>query len=128
MFFYSTSFLHGPYICFVLLFFFSSRRRHTRWPRDWSSDVWLFRSALLEHARSEDGAAGLETDPAADVEESDGREPAGAEADDTTIRHQDTVDLTPLPGFDEPPAPRGEQGKIGRAPSELQSRGHLVCR
>src|SRR5690625_6187452 len=44
MFFYSTSFLHGPYICFVLLFFFSSRRRHTRWPRDWSSDVWLFRS------------------------------------------------------------------------------------
>src|SRR5207253_5316151 len=25
------------FICF--LFFFSSRRRHTRWPRDWSSDV-----------------------------------------------------------------------------------------
>src|SRR5437870_9373666 len=24
--------------CFVT-FFFSSRRRHTRWPRDWSSDV-----------------------------------------------------------------------------------------
>src|SRR5690625_7260216 len=23
----------------VLIFFFSSRRRHTRWPRDWSSDV-----------------------------------------------------------------------------------------
>src|SRR5690625_8017443 len=23
----------------VLDFFFSSRRRHTRWPRDWSSDV-----------------------------------------------------------------------------------------
>src|SRR5690625_6976674 len=23
----------------VMLFFFSSRRRHTRWPRDWSSDV-----------------------------------------------------------------------------------------
>src|SRR5207253_6892155 len=22
-----------------LMFFFSSRRRHTRWPRDWSSDV-----------------------------------------------------------------------------------------
>src|SRR5690625_8054169 len=22
-----------------LFFFFSSRRRHTRWPRDWSSDV-----------------------------------------------------------------------------------------
>src|SRR5690625_7702937 len=23
----------------MLAFFFSSRRRHTRWPRDWSSDV-----------------------------------------------------------------------------------------
>src|SRR5439155_14704826 len=23
----------------LYLFFFSSRRRHTRWPRDWSSDV-----------------------------------------------------------------------------------------
>src|SRR5690625_1199928 len=26
-------------LCFSLFFFFSSRRRHTRWPRDWSSDV-----------------------------------------------------------------------------------------
>src|SRR5690625_3048425 len=25
--------------CLDLCFFFSSRRRHTRWPRDWSSDV-----------------------------------------------------------------------------------------
>src|SRR5437870_8183400 len=24
---------------FLYFFFFSSRRRHTRWPRDWSSDV-----------------------------------------------------------------------------------------
>src|SRR5215208_1364453 len=24
---------------YTLFFFFSSRRRHTRWPRDWSSDV-----------------------------------------------------------------------------------------
>src|SRR5215510_15869382 len=23
----------------MMFFFFSSRRRHTRWPRDWSSDV-----------------------------------------------------------------------------------------
>src|SRR5690625_7778410 len=27
-----------PAVSFVF-FFFSSRRRHTRWPRDWSSDV-----------------------------------------------------------------------------------------
>src|SRR5437660_3132501 len=26
-------------LCHGLLFFFSSGRRHTRWPRDWSSDV-----------------------------------------------------------------------------------------
>src|SRR5690625_5774931 len=31
----------------MYFFFFSSRRRHTRWPRDWSSDVcssdlWLY--------------------------------------------------------------------------------------
>src|SRR5690625_7213374 len=25
----------------LFVFFFSSRRRHTRWPRDWSSDVCL---------------------------------------------------------------------------------------
>src|SRR5690625_5465646 len=27
-----------------IVFFFSSRRRHTSWPRDWSSDVCSFRS------------------------------------------------------------------------------------
>src|SRR5690625_5668091 len=26
-------------VLFIDYFFFSSRRRHTRWPRDWSSDV-----------------------------------------------------------------------------------------
>src|SRR3712207_7412906 len=32
-----------------LFFFFSSRRRHTRYWRDWSSDVWLFRSNLMQN-------------------------------------------------------------------------------
>src|SRR5690625_7037562 len=27
------------FFIFIIFFFFSSRRRHTRWPRDWSSDV-----------------------------------------------------------------------------------------
>src|SRR5207253_7382700 len=27
------------HLLLTCLFFFSSRRRHTRWPRDWSSDV-----------------------------------------------------------------------------------------
>src|SRR5690625_5506894 len=26
-------------LLYGVMFFFSSRRRHTRWPRDWSSDV-----------------------------------------------------------------------------------------
>src|SRR5690625_6400460 len=36
-------------LLFVCIFFFSSRRRHTRWPRDWSSDVCS--SDLLRRAR-----------------------------------------------------------------------------
>src|SRR5215510_7135731 len=30
---------HRTLVRYVSDFFFSSRRRHTRWPRDWSSDV-----------------------------------------------------------------------------------------
>src|SRR5439155_8863078 len=29
----------GSHAASAVFFFFSSRRRHTRWPRDWSSDV-----------------------------------------------------------------------------------------
>src|SRR5439155_11597767 len=32
-------FYHYLYEVCNVCFFFSSRRRHTRWPRDWSSDV-----------------------------------------------------------------------------------------
>src|SRR5439155_3700511 len=38
---------------YLLFFFFSSRRRHTRWPRDWSSDVCS--SDLLAAGRVHDG-------------------------------------------------------------------------
>src|SRR5690606_40798004 len=31
--------LFSGYVVFVFFFFFSSRRRHTRFSRDWSSDV-----------------------------------------------------------------------------------------
>src|SRR5439155_7803685 len=40
-------------ICERAVFFFSSRRRHTRWPRDWSSDVCS--SDLIEKVRSPPG-------------------------------------------------------------------------
>src|SRR5207253_8632236 len=42
------------YIVFFFFFFFSSRRRHTRWPRDWSSDVCS--SDLLSPQLSSSGA------------------------------------------------------------------------
>src|SRR5437870_12190548 len=41
----------------LFIFFFSSRRRHTRWPRDWSSDVVLFRSSGRPAQRSGLGRA-----------------------------------------------------------------------
>ena len=40
---------------FVFFFFFSSRRRHTRWPRDWSSDVALPISDSKRHYINETG-------------------------------------------------------------------------
>src|SRR6266508_6124219 len=42
----------------VLLFFFSSRRRHTRWPRDWSSDVCSSDLPGLDCLVAETGAPG----------------------------------------------------------------------
>src|SRR5207253_2749236 len=44
----------------VVLFCFSSRRRHTRWPRDWSSDVCssdLLEEAWRAHVKGSDDAA-----------------------------------------------------------------------
>src|SRR5437870_13481125 len=38
------------FLCFFF-FFFSSRRRHTRWPRDWSSDVCSSDWRQLSEAR-----------------------------------------------------------------------------
>src|SRR6266508_2775936 len=47
----------------LLSFFFASRRRHTRWPRDWSSDVCssdLRRTHLVELGESEMGPLDVE--------------------------------------------------------------------
>src|SRR5690625_7670387 len=52
---------------FHVFFFFSSRRRHTRWPRDWSSDVCS--SDLQRHLGTQPGRvlrlSGGRTGPAA---------------------------------------------------------------
>src|SRR5439155_13549610 len=41
-------------------FFFSSRRRHTRWPRDWSSDVCSSDLSRLREQRSAEELPELE--------------------------------------------------------------------
>src|SRR5439155_15486934 len=38
-------------------FFFSSRRRHTRWPRDWSSDVCSSDLTFLRKLRAQESVA-----------------------------------------------------------------------
>src|SRR5437870_12479246 len=44
---------------YVVFFFFSSRRRHTRWPRDWSSDVCSSDLGRRGGARDRDRVAGV---------------------------------------------------------------------
>src|SRR6266702_2251747 len=51
LFFSTTTTLHR------LFFFFSSRRRHTRWPRDWSSDVCSSDLVELDAEKLSDGTA-----------------------------------------------------------------------
>src|SRR5439155_2882606 len=49
------------------LFFFSSRRRHTRWPRDWSSDVCSSDLAIdLEQVLAKAAARGIAVEVNAD--------------------------------------------------------------
>src|SRR5690625_5391358 len=47
---------------FLLLFFFSSRRRHTIWPRDWSSDVCSSDLRVQSAAPSPSNAPGTAMD------------------------------------------------------------------
>src|SRR5207253_6586897 len=59
-------------------FFFSSRRRHTRWPRDWSSDMCS--SDLLGQADDGDDGAGV-VRRQHDTRRFDGDVGAGADCD-----------------------------------------------
>src|SRR5690625_6738670 len=86
--------------CFF--FFFSSRRRHTRWPRDWSSDV----------CSSDLSSVAVSCAPCTRIPRGFSRAVEGASR---------------YPG----PTLRISPGTCSRSEehtSELQSRGHLVCR
>src|SRR5690625_6753699 len=108
-----------------LFFFFSSRRRHTRWPRDWSSDVCS--SDLLWFEYDEQGRPlrpeSYRSLCMASVNTHDLPPTAGYLAGDhVTLRHQLGLLERPLAEEHEADA-RSEEHT-----SELQSRGHLVCR
>src|SRR5690625_7039832 len=88
------------------VFFFSSRRRHTRWPRDWSSDVCssdLSSVELLFSGSPRSWSLTMANSPGVTL---------------TTGRSSRIV-ITTL---------RMVPGRSEEHTSELQSRGHLVCR
>src|SRR5215510_9037221 len=70
----------------MFFFFFSSRRRHTRWPRDWSSDVcssdldWLAGLPATLAPRADvlmcHGTPRSDTEPMLETVELDGPRPA----------------------------------------------------
>src|SRR5439155_15049011 len=77
-------------------FFFSSRRRHTRWPRDWSSDVCS--SDLLKPIFYRDeriafaGTVCHQTDMGGRV--------AGSNASDSTETYQEGLRIPPVKMYD----------------------------
>src|SRR5207253_3834554 len=97
--------------CFC--FFFSSRRRHTRWPRDWSSDVCS--SDLLRFRRF----ASARRTRCSPVERMLLSRTESFAAGSRCACSRSTTNIPKrLAGLS-----RSEEHT-----SELQSRGHLVCR
>src|SRR3712207_9022160 len=103
------------YNCVIYFFFFSSRRRHTRYWRDWSSDVC---SSDLVRRGGRLGQAFLETGDRALLR---GRDLRGRRLPPTTSG----VDAGS--GRDGRLAPQGAR-RSEEHTSELQSRQYLVCR
>src|SRR5690625_6349618 len=96
--------------------FFSSRRRHTRWPRDWSSDVCSSDLDGAAGAGTPGGAAGAGTpDGAEGAGESDPVESA------ETAESEDFVDSA-APGSSPQPDALGsdesDQSPTGDVPNE----------
>src|SRR3712207_8262962 len=104
-------------MCEYVVVFFSSRRRHTRYWRDWSSDVCS--SDLAADAEEAAAAPGSESRSGrgpgraartGDDGEGLGRRPAAARAEAPERRR------------------RKGRGRSGEHTSELQARQYLVCR
>src|SRR5207253_4385519 len=99
-------------------FFFSSRRRHTRWPRDWSSDVC---SSDLEHDQRAGGGLGERSCQLQALSLAAAQRVQGLAQLEIPRAHADQrIERTAHVGK---ACERSEEHT-----SELQSRGHLVCR
>src|SRR5690625_5456074 len=108
----------------LLVFFFSSRRRHTRWPRDWSSDMC---SSDLDQTGRDRGDQ-PESCPdtvwlARSVLSSYPNRAWGAPSYTFVILKSGRADSIPHLLLNLAQLLRSEEHT-----SELQSRGHLVCR
>src|SRR3989449_1848212 len=101
----------------MVFFFFSSRRRHTRCSRDWSSDVC---SSDLE-AEDFDGRFSFRLDAAAPLAEVERAVRAAGDVDHVSVGGGGVEVRPAAPGA--APLERSEEHT-----SELQSRLHLVCR
>src|SRR2546422_1533458 len=100
--------------------FFSSRRRHTRCSRDWSSDVCSSDLSRAPTARSTRGRT--RTSPrGSDCWESSSRHTTGPPS-----RERSTA--SSIRRRSRPTHPRCERRRSEEHTSELQSRLHLVCR
>src|SRR5690625_6228096 len=106
------------------MFFFSSRRRHTSWPRDWSSDVCssdLLITGLLKHVGSGAGTSPVHVLGERVHPEHHRRRRRRIGLDRARRAVNATTGLAT--GAPATGVPRSEEHT-----SELQSRGHLVCR
>src|SRR5690625_7283798 len=101
----------------MLFFFFSSRRRHTRWPRDWSSDVCS--SDLQAHAFDEPGRLTVGAVPVDDA--------AGGPfvAEEDVLRHREVGAETELLVDDDRSEERrvGKEGRCRGAPERWRDEG-----
>src|SRR5690606_40383237 len=91
-------------LCFVFFFFFSSRRRHTRFSRDWSSDVC---SSDLGEALRQRGDRLASVRPGVEVEVT--REPLGVVGLITPWNFPIAI-----PAWKIAPALRSEERRVGK--------------
>src|SRR5439155_1841416 len=108
------------------IFFFSSRRRHTRWPRDWSSDVCS--SDLMETGFCANHFEQFMLGDEMGGPHVFGRQTEGTSQTEIVLAPSWDVAVEELSKRGASPRARMDAIRSEEHTSELQSRGHLVCR